>query len=336
MDEVPYSGPRNEMPFEHLRRFLGAYDDGLFNNIPSYKGEFNSVVIAGMGGSGIIGYTVSDFYKNVSEVPVEFLRANRPPAYISEGVLAFIISYSGNTREMLNFYTECQKRNCHVIVITAGGKLERMAKNDGVPMIKLDGGFTPRSDILFAIGHSVAIIDAYCGTHMMDLFVSAVRSAIPYAAILADTSDPHNQAMALAKKLSDKIPFIYGSESFGSLVNRWKCQINENAKIPAACGTFPEFNHNSLEGWYGNPYKSIIPLFLGETDQFIDIAADIMASKNNSFIMVPIPGESHQETIINGMVLGDYVSLYLADILSVDASPVYAIKQFKDRTADLE
>ena len=57
--------------------------------------------------------------------------------------------------------------------------------------------------------------------------------------------------------------------------------------------------------------------------------------KGNPFLMVEIPGESDAEVMLNGVVLGDYVSLYLAQMLGVNDSPVYSITEYKKRTAGL-
>ena len=111
--------------------------------------------------------------------------------------------------------------------------------------------------------------------------------------------------------------------------------MNENAKIPATCGMFSKFNHNSLEGWGGNTYKRLVPVFLGDTDQYIDTALDSLEEKGNPFLRIPIPGESGADRLINGIILGDYVSLHLAKLLGVNDSPVYSITEFKRRTGGI-
>ena len=335
MTDTEYTGPFNEMPLDHIRRFLRAYDSGVFDKVPALGQKYSYVVVAGMGGSGVVGSAIVDLAKNVAKVPIDVLRANRLPAFTTDDTLALIISYSGDTREMLELYDECVSRGCRIIVITTGGRLGERAKADGKLVILLDGGFTPRSDIGFAIGYAASVIDMNCGTHIMDMFVSGLRAAEPYAEKLSRSDDPDNLARSIATRVVSKTPFIYADDSLACVVNRWKCQINENSKIPAACNTFPEFNHNSLEGWGGNSHNSLIPIFLGATNQYIDVALGILKEKGNPFLMVEIPGESDAEVMLNGVVLGDYVSLYLAQMLGVNDSPVYSIAEYKKRTAGL-
>src|SRR5690606_41172177 len=58
-----------------------------------------------------------------------------------------------------------------------------------------------------------------------------------------------NLAKQLALRLHGKLPLIYGTGGWrGAVAYRWKCQINENAKAPAWCNTFPELNHNETVG----------------------------------------------------------------------------------------
>ena len=328
-----YKGPFNEMPSDHIRRFISAYESGTFDNVPCMEKDYDHVIIAGMGGSGIIGSAVADITRNLSGTPVDVLRANRLPAYASNGALIIVVSYSGNTREMIDLYRDCRTKGCSVIAVTSGGRLADMAEADGNPLIRIRGGFTPRSDIGIVIGYVASIIDKNCGTSFMKGYVDAMSSAISYSDALADTCNPENEAMRIAHLLTSRIPFIYSMDGMSCVANRWKCQINENAKIPAACGTFPEFNHNSLEGWCGNVSNIPIPIFIGPHDKFVDSAASIMEESGNPMVFIDIPGDSEVDRLVNGIILGDYVSLYLADLMKRDASPVPAITEFKRRTS---
>ena len=74
---------------------------------------------------------------------------------------------------------------------------------------------------------------------------------------------------------------------------------------------------------------------MGDADQYINAALDLLEEKGNPFLRIPIPGESNADKLINGTILGDYVSLYLAKLLGVNDSPVYSITEFKRRTGGL-
>jgi glucose/mannose-6-phosphate isomerase len=121
MTDTEYTGPFIEMPLDHIRRFLRAHDSGVFDGVPVLERKYDHVIVAGMGGSGVVGSAIVDLARNVAKVPVDVLRANRLPAFTSDRTLTIVISYSGNTREMLELYDECVSKGCRMIVITTGG-----------------------------------------------------------------------------------------------------------------------------------------------------------------------------------------------------------------------
>ena len=44
---------------------------------------------------------------------------------------------------------------------------------------------------------------------------------------------------------------IAGAELTAPVAYRWKCQVNENAKLPAFASELPELDHNEIVGWAG-------------------------------------------------------------------------------------
>ena len=268
MPEEEHLEPSNESPLEHLTRFLKAYDSGEFSNVPVLGRKCDHVILGGMGRSGVVGSIIVDFAKDVVDVPVDIVRTNRLPAHISENTLALVISYSGNTREMLELYSECVSRGCRLIVLTTGGKLEKMAEDDGKQLIRIRGGFTPCSDIAFAIGYVASIIDQNCGTALLDTFSRTVRSSLPYAKSLSNPNDVDNLAWKIALEFSGRTPFIYSNDDIGCVVNRWKCQMNETAEIPAACGTFPGVFHHGVQEAYR---RNLMFFFLRQAFFFLSL-----------------------------------------------------------------
>jgi len=50
-------------------------------------------------------------------------------------------------------------------------------------------------------------------------------------------------------------------------------------------------------------------------------------------VLVPLPGDGLLENLLQGMLLGDMVSYYLAVLKGVDPAPVSVITEFKRRIA---
>ena len=49
------------------------------------------------------------------------------------------------------------------------------------------------------------------------------------------------------------MPVVAGSELTEAVAYRWKCQFNENAKLPSFSSALPELDHNELVGWKASP-----------------------------------------------------------------------------------
>ena len=50
-------------------------------------------------------------------------------------------------------------------------------------------------------------------------------------------------------RLHGTVPVIAGAELAAAAAYRWKCQINENADLPAFASALPELDHNEIVGW---------------------------------------------------------------------------------------
>ena len=63
------------------------------------------------------------------------------------------------------------------------------------------------------------------------------------------TRPADSAAKALAPALDGTIPIVYGAGLTARVAERWKTQINENAKQPAFAAILPEANHNDICAW---------------------------------------------------------------------------------------
>ena len=65
--------------------------------------------------------------------------------------------------------------------------------------------------------------------------------------------------------------------------------------------------------------------------EYMDVCASMLRDRGSPFLEVRIPGDNLSECVMNGIILGDYVSLELAELKGVDPQPVPAITEFKER-----
>jgi glucose/mannose-6-phosphate isomerase len=127
---------------------------------------------------------------------------------------------------------------------------------------------------------------------------------------------------------------IYGADLTAPVARRWKCQVNENAKLPAFYSELPEADHNELCGW-GVPEADLVALLLEDADQHprerrrIELTAKVIAGDGMPALRVETAGETRVARLLWATMLGDLVSLELAKARGVDPLPVEAIERFK-------
>jgi glucose/mannose-6-phosphate isomerase len=141
-------------------------------------------------------------------------------------------------------------------------------------------------------------------------------------------------------KLFGKLPVIYASNNFYSVAYRWKCEINENTKIPAFCNKFPELNHNELNGFL-NLNKINLPvhvIILQDQDDHRRIIKRMettrklikeMTNDSVKFTEITIRGDSILTKMFTTIYIGDLVSYHLAMNYATDPTPVDIIEKFK-------
>jgi glucose/mannose-6-phosphate isomerase len=118
------------------------------------------------------------------------------------------------------------------------------------------------------------------------------------------------------------------------VARRWKCQVNENAKLPSFYSELPEADHNELCAW--DVPDGLAAVFLEDSDQHprvrrrFDLTAEAVAGKGVAAIRVETAGETRVARLLWATMLGDLVSLELAEARGVDPLPVVAIERFKE------
>jgi glucose/mannose-6-phosphate isomerase len=259
------------------------------------------------------------------------------PAWIGEETLVLCSSYSGSTEETLATYDAAKAAGAPRIVATTGGELAERAREDGVPVVPLPGGFQPRAAVGYAFVSALEAA-ALCGV------APSLRDEVEGAAALAERlalqwgpdSPQDSLAKSLARQLVDTVPVIAGSELMAEVAYRWKTQINENAELPAFASALPELDHNEIVGW-GDASKRarFAAIFLEDPGQHprntrrIELTAAAAEAGAVVVERVRAIGDTRTERVISLTLLGDLVSLYLAVLRGIDPASVHALDDLK-------
>jgi glucose/mannose-6-phosphate isomerase len=311
--------------------------------------HFSSVVIAGMGGSAIGGDLLRAAFEPQLTCPVTVVRDYLLPGYIGPDTLVIAASNSGNTEETLSTYAQARKAGASVLAVTTGGKLDKLADADGVPLIKLPvTGLQPRAAVGYAFVPLVvaaARLKLLPDSVLQDIDEAAGVLLTMRSALGPDVPPATNQAKQIATAWLGKIPFVYGSQAErGVVAYRWKTQINENAKALAVANVFPELNHNETVGWSGTHGQAAVEKFLSvvilrdRTEpahivRRVELTKELLADRKVHIDEVWSSGTSALARTMSLVYAGDFASCYLALAYGEDPTPVKAIDWLKQQLA---
>ncbi|MBN1445589.1 MAG: bifunctional phosphoglucose/phosphomannose isomerase [Candidatus Omnitrophica bacterium] len=298
--------------------------------------DFNRIIFCGMGGSAIGGDIINALAFENSRIPCFVNRDYCLPFFADGKTLAVIISYSGNTEETLSALEKARERGCPVVCITSGGQVEKIASSDKLPLVKIPGGYPPRCAMGYLFFPCYKILSA--------LGVLPELDASIFNRIRRWSEDffPENEkslAKGAALKFYGKIPLIYSGARFLPALTRWKTQIAENSKSFAFINVFPEMNHNEIMSWrYPDWFIArSVPVFITSekehprTDKRFKITREIISGVNTDILDLRTEGDSLLEEIFYLIVLGDWISFYLAVLNGADPTEINGIDLLKKR-----
>jgi glucose/mannose-6-phosphate isomerase len=293
------------------------------------------VVAVGMGGSGIAADLARGVVEAESRATLAVVRSPDLPRSVDSRTEVLIASYSGNTWETLMAYDAAGRAGAHRIVLASGGALLERAEADGVPVLTLPPGIPPRSAVGQMLGGVLGLLDS---AFPESLEGRISRAAEGTRARIREYARSRGPAATLARKIGDRLPFVYAEQSFVSLARRWKTQVEENAKRLAVFDEVPELFHNAIVGWDAlrrSDARDFIALLLEWSGESPPVRKSfrylerLLAAKGMPVARVPLAPEDRIEALVAGVAFGDHVSLFLADRERVDPYPVEAITRLK-------
>ena len=311
---------------DHLRDALWRIESARLGSM-----EASAAFVCGMGGSAIGGDLAAAAIGDRLSRPLLTVRGYELPSWAPDDSSVLCSSYSGQTEETLACYEAAEALGAQRLVATTGGELAEAARRDKVPVVGLPAGLEPRAAVgyMFACAAELAALAGAASPIHTEMDASASRLQDRRETIL-------ERSVELADALEGAAVVVHGSDLTDAVAFRWRCQLNENAKLPAFQSTLPEANHNEIAGWQGAAdVGRFACVFLEDCDQhprerrrFVLTEAQIEPSVE-VVLRVEVEGETRTERLLELVQLGDLLSLHLAARRGVDPSSMEAIDTLK-------
>jgi glucose/mannose-6-phosphate isomerase len=303
--------------------------------------DIRNILITGMGGSGIGANLVEALTFGRVPIPITVSKGYNIPQFVSPHTLFIACSYSGDTEETLAAVQKAMLKRAHIICITTGGRMLELAKEYNLFWIQIPGGArSPRGMLPYMM---ISLLYALYHTNLIGAaFIKETENAMEYL----DRGEKAIQAEAelIAKKLKGKLPMIYCDGRLHAMATRFQNQLNENAKQLAHVNTFPEMNHNEIEGWrFPESILSqaqVVYLYSDHdherVEKRMEICREIFEKRSNTIIDIVAEGASLLEQFYYLIHLTDWISYFLAKENGVDPDVIETEDFVKEELAKLK
>lgn len=321
---------------DHLEEGISIAENADLKGLESET--FNSVVLAGMGGSAIAGDLIRNLLISDIQIPFTVQRNYRLPGFINKKTLVICSSYSGNTEETLSAFENALESGAHLITISTGGQLAARATYSRIPFIAVPEGFPPRA----ALGYSFSVLISIFSRlgiceDVRNEIIAAADSMRDRIALYGPGNDD-NPALSLARKIKGRIPLVYGGQdSMDAVAYRFKGQLCENSETLAFANQIPEFNHNEIVGLdgLGEDRRKFIAVFLKDIEDHkriakrFEIVGEFFREKEIEVVELTTEQGPKFPRFFILIQLIDFCSFYLALLKGVNPYTIEAINHLK-------
>ena len=300
--------------------------------------EIANVLVLGTGAAGWVGDLLAAVAGPFMAVPLVVHKGFEPPSFVDPSTLVIAISASGDSPEVLASAGICVEVGAKLFAITSGGQLGALADATESPTV-----FLPHSEAANPVPPRARVgalaVPALKALDSLGLYPGGrdwISSAIAQLRARRDQlAAPGSAAEALARDLAGSLPLVYGGGVAGGVAaDRWKAQLNQNAKTPAFVGELPDVVHGELAGWgqHGDITRQILSLVLlrhddeppAVSEQFdlVELWSDEVMREIHT---VRAAGDGPLAQLLDLAFFGDVVSLELAALAGIDPGPTPVI-----------
>jgi glucose/mannose-6-phosphate isomerase len=327
---------------EQVDAAIGGTLDALGQTDLPARNDLRAVVICGMGSSGLAGDAAA---AAGAAIPVVVSRSYDVPAFVGPDTLVLAVSWSGQTEETVTAARQAGERGATVVVVSAGGALTELALASGWPLLPLPPPPTVPASRAAWGATVVTLLLTLAQLGLLPDPVPSLSDAVPSLRRRRDAlAGAHGPAEEVARRIGRTLPLIYGTSGLNAVAaQRWKTQINTNAKTPAFAAVQPELSHHEVAGWgqHGDVTRQVLSLVtLRHAAEGPQVARDVAwvngAIDEVMADIIPVWAEGSDDLgrLLDLALFGDFVSLHLAGREGTDPGPVPAVHDRQSAETD--
>lgn len=328
-------------------QFLQAWREMKHIALPAHYRRASNIVVSGMGGSGLAGRLATSLFSDQLSIPLQHVHDYQLPRAVTNNTLCFLSSYSGGTEEIISTFQIARQRKAKMFVFAKGGKLAQLAKKHALPCYTFEEFHNPCGQPRMGLGYSLTPILSVLSRLRYIKF--SERDFLDGVKILQNRSQRlnpvvparNNPAKKIATELHGHLIGVVASEFLSGNAHIFSNQINENGKNYATDFLIPELNHHLLEGL-------VNPRLKRRDLAFVFIESALYQIKNQYRHAVTqqvvrrlgikevrhrLSAKTESSQSFEMLILGSYVSFYLAMLNKIDPSPIPWVDYFKDKLA---
>lgn len=303
--------------------------------------QISSVVVMGMGGSGIAGDVLAATAGDCP-VPIVVSKGYDQPSFVGPGTLVIAVSFSGNTEETISAVSQAARAGARLVALSNGGELADVVARHGGQVIGVDPAIPMPRAAIGALSVPLLLLLERAG--LITGASEQISGAIEQLTVRRDrlTADPR-RVRSIARRIGRTFPIVYGAGPVGGVAAaRWKCQFNENPKVPAFANSIPELTHNEICGWgqHGDVTRQVFTLVQLRHDfehpneeRRFELVSEFSDEVVADVIEVRAEGEGRLAQLLDLVLVGDLVTLQMAFDAGVDPGPVPVLDDIKARLA---
>jgi glucose/mannose-6-phosphate isomerase len=316
-----------------------SYKETSKIKLPKNYKEINKIVICGMGGSQLGVELVNYLFSQEIKIPIFQVRDYNLPKFVDNQTLVFLISYSGSTEEVIKISAEVRKRTNKIFVITAGGDLAKLARENKFPLYEFDPVYNPcqqpRTGTGYMIGSFLSVLKNISKVQIINKEIDDF--ALIYEKIFKKYVNG-SQIKNLAREMVNKILVFITAEHLQGNIHILSNQTQESAKQMAIYFTLPELNHHLLEGLtYPKTNRDNLKFIFFSSDKFIQknqerfkITQNIFKKQKLKVKNINLKGSKIEQSITM-LVMGGLLAYELSKLNKVNPNAIPWVNLFKEK-----